>query len=312
METRANHVWVGVVTLTLVALLAGFAIWVARLERGDRLLYDIYFRQSVDGLGKGTDVSYAGVPAGQVTEIELWKNDPGFVRVRVALNPHIPILQGTTAAIQGSFTGVSAIQLSGGVKGAPLITAIGPDGVPVIPTTRTGLGALLYSAPVLMEKLNTLADQLSVVLSDDNQSKLASILDNTNRLTRGLADTTPQMKAALADLHTTLAQATQTLATLQQAGTSVNEILGPNGVSLASQLRATLKAAQGAADALQAEVNDTRPATQRLAQSTLPQAEAALHELRASARALREMSEKLDDDGAAAVLRGQKLPEYKP
>jgi hypothetical protein len=86
-------------------------------RQGKAGLYDIYFPQSVDGLAKGSAVSYAGVPAGQIKQIELWKRDPSYVRVRIEVDDHIPILEGTTATIQGSFTGVSNIQLAGGVKG---------------------------------------------------------------------------------------------------------------------------------------------------------------------------------------------------
>ena len=312
METRANYVWVGAVTLGLIALVLGFAVWVARLGERDRQPFDIYFRQSVDGLAKGAEVSYAGVPAGQVSRIELWKQDPGLVRVRVLLGPHIPILQGTTASIQSGFTGVSNIQLSGGVKGAPPITGPGPDGVPVIPTKRSGLGALLSSAPEMLEKLAGLTDRLNDVLSDTNQKQLSGILVNTNRFTRGLADGTPQMRATLTDLHATLAQAQQTLTAFQQVAASANDQLGPGGNSLASQLRGTLKSAQSAADTLQAELAVAKPATQTLTQSTLPQAEAALRELRATSRALRDITEKIDEHGAGALVGGDKLPEYKP
>lgn len=35
METRANHIWVGAITLVLLALVAGFVIWISRLSEGD-------------------------------------------------------------------------------------------------------------------------------------------------------------------------------------------------------------------------------------------------------------------------------------
>ena len=63
METRANHVWVGAVTLVLLALLAGFIIWLAGLNKGEQNEYDIFFKQSVAGLAKGSEVTFAGVPA---------------------------------------------------------------------------------------------------------------------------------------------------------------------------------------------------------------------------------------------------------
>ena len=99
METRANFVWVGAATLVLLVLVAGFTVWIAKLGQGSRDAYDIYFRQSVDGLTRGAEVSYAGVAAGQVTQIEVWPQDPSVVRVRIAVNQKIPILQGTTATI---------------------------------------------------------------------------------------------------------------------------------------------------------------------------------------------------------------------
>ena len=101
METRANYVWVGAISLLLLGLLAVFIVWLAQLGTADRKDYDIFFEQSVGGLANGSEVTFKGVPAGQVTQIELWRQNPEFVRVRVSLEDDIPILQGTTASISG-------------------------------------------------------------------------------------------------------------------------------------------------------------------------------------------------------------------
>ena len=296
----------------MLLLVALSAVWLARLGRGDQQLYDIYFRQSVDGLARGSEVSYAGVPAGQIKQIELWKKDPGFVRVRVAIDERIPILAGTTATIQGSFTGVSTIQLNGGVKGAPEISQPGPDGVAVIPTKRSGLGELLSNAPMLLDRLSTLTEKLTNVLSDQNQKSVTNILANADRLTRNLADASPQVKSTLAELQLTLQQATQTLAEFQKVAGTANKALDDNGPSRARQLHDTLKSAQAAADSLQALANDARPATRKLSETTLPEAEAAIRDLRATSRALRDVTEKIDNQGVGAVLGKPKLPDYKP
>ncbi|HSM53952.1 MAG TPA: MCE family protein, partial [Erythrobacter sp.] len=42
METRANHLWVGAVTLLLLAALAAFIVWIARLGEGQQNDYDIF------------------------------------------------------------------------------------------------------------------------------------------------------------------------------------------------------------------------------------------------------------------------------
>ncbi|MBK6800529.1 MlaD family protein [Novosphingobium sp.] len=312
METRANNVWVGAVTLALLAVVAIVVIWIARLGEGDQRSYDIFFKQSVDGLANGSSVSFSGVPVGQVKEIELWRKDPGFVRVRIAVNDDVPILIGTTATLQGSFTGSSAVQLEGAQRGAPPITEIGPEGVPVIPTKRGGLGELLNSAPVLLERLATLTERLTMLTSDKNQKSIENILANTDRLTGNLANASPQVQTTLAELQGTLVQARTTLASFDKLVNSTDQLVNSDGQALARQLRGTLKSAQGAADELQLVLKDARPAASQLNQTTIPAAEAAIRDLRATTRALRDLTEKVNDEGAGALIGGQKLPDYKP
>ncbi|MEJ6008305.1 MlaD family protein [Novosphingobium aquae] len=314
METRANHVWVGAVTLFLLAVVAAFVIWIAQLGKGDRQEYDIFFKQSVDGLTSGTTINYAGVPAGQIADIELWPADPSFVRVRIEVDKKVKILQGTTATIQGSFTGTSTIQLNGGIRGAAPITepGPGPGRVPVIPTKRGGLGELLSNAPMLIERLATVTERLNTLLSDENQRSIKGILANTDKLTANLADASPQVKGTLAELQVTLKQASATLASFEQVAGSANTLLGSDGQSLARQLRETLGSAKLAADSLQGALSEARPGLNQLSESTLPQAEAAIRDLRATTKALRGVTEKIDEQGAGALLGGQKLPDYKP
>jgi phospholipid/cholesterol/gamma-HCH transport system substrate-binding protein len=312
METRANHVWVGAVTLALLAAIVGFVIWIARINEGSQNEYDIFFKQSVDGLAKGSQVTFSGVPAGQIASIELWPKDPSFVRVRIKIDHKVPILLGTTATIQGSFTGVSNVQLEGAVKGAAPLTEPGPEGVPVIPTRRGGLGALLSNAPLLLERLATLTERLTLLLSDKNQQEISGILENTNRMTAKLADASPQVERTMAELQITLRQATTTLAAFEQTANKANGFLDDQGEPLAKQLRQTLVSAQKAAESLQSTLDDAHPAVNQLSQTTLPAAEAAIRDLRATTRALRNATEKVGNGGAGSLIGGDKLPDYKP
>lgn len=315
METRANYVWVGAVTLAVLAALALFIVWIARWGEGAQKDYDIFFKESVSGLANGSQVSFAGVPVGQVSQIVLWDKDPEFVRVRISVKEDVPILVGTTATIQGSFTGVSTILLDGARSGAPAIscdTTACTEGVPIIPPKLGGVNALLSNAPLLLERLATLTERLTQLLDEENQGEIAGILANTNRMTADLAQTAPQFERTMAELQVTLREASEALDQFEKVTASTDRLLNQEGAQLADQLRTTLKQAGDASEELQGVLAEARPATKQLTESTLPAAEATLRDLRATSKALREVTEKIDEKGAGALLEGQPLPEYEP
>ena len=312
METRANHVWVGAVSLVLLAALAVFIVWLAGWGASDRKQYDIFFPQAVEGLTEGSQVSFSGVPVGKVDDMNLWEKDPQFVQVRISVDNEVPILRGTTATVLGSFTGVSTIQLDGARRGQPPITRPGRDGVPEIQPKAGGLGAILSSAPQLLENLSNLTERLTEVLNPRNQRSIEGILANTDRMTGELADAAPKIEAVLGELELTLAQATETLDQFETTLGTTDRLLNRDGASTMQELRRTLTAARGAAEALEVAMNDVRPAARQMSESTLPAAEAALRDLRKTTAALREVTESLETGGAGSLIGGQKLPDYKP
>ena len=315
METRANHVWVGVVTLVLLAAAALFFVWLARLGNSDRKDYDIFFQQSVGGLAKGSQVSFAGVPVGLVSEIALWERDPEYVRVRIKVEDDVPILVGTQASISFSFTGVSTLNLDGARRGAPPITCettACPEGVPVIPPAGGAIEEILSSAPLLLERLATLTDRLTRVLDDENQESISGILANTDRMSAQLADASPQIEGTLKELQGTLAQSTKTLAAFEGTLTSADALLANEGTTLAADMRETLQSARAAADSLKSTLDNVEPMTQQLQRDTLPAANATLRDLRRTSATLRDLTERIETDGAGSILGGQKLPDYEP
>lgn len=319
METRSNHIWVGSIVLGLLAMVIIAAFWFSRIGDGDQKEYDIFFKQSVNGLAKGSSVTFAGVPSGQIERIELWKKDPSFVRVRIAVKEDVPILQGTTATIQGvGFTGVSEIQLDGAVKGAPPIAcpptnveAECPEGVPVIPTKPGALGELLNNAPLLLERLSTLTERLTELLSDRNQASIARILDNVEKLTGSLAERSPEIAATLAQTKIAIEQAGNAAEEIGKLAGTTNELLDKEGRPLIRDLQQTVKSARSSMENLDAALSEARPGLHTLSTRTMPEIDLLVRDLRAMTRSLSAISEKLDQQGAGALVGSPKLPDYK-
>lgn len=312
METRSNHVLVGSVVLILLIATAIFTIWLARVSDTEQKVYDIFFKQSVEGLARGSAVSFSGVPAGTVEEIKIWKDDPDFIRVRIAVNEDVPILLGTTASIQGSFTGVSTLLLQGAKKGAPPITQVGPAGAPVIPTRAGGLGALLNSAPQLLERLSTLTERLTQLLNDRNQQSIGNILNNVDRLSDSLADRGPEIAATIAETRVAIQQAGNAAEQIGKLAGTTNSLLDEQGRPLVTELRQTVARARSSMDSLDAVLNDARPGVQAFSKQTLPEVGLLVRDLREMAEALSGVAERLNRGGAGGLIGSQKLPDYEP
>lgn len=321
MEARANHLWVGTVTLLLLVGLAAGIVWMAQLRQGPNEEYDILYAQSVGGLSKGSQVSFSGVPVGQVTDIVV--SNPQFVRVRIRVEEEVPILVGTTATIQSSFTGGASILLEGARSDKnPRVSCKNSDctyGKPIIPAGQGVLGKITADAPLILERLATVTERLNQILDDDNQAALKNILQNTDRLSGELANAAPRLDNTFAELENALREAGQALDAFEKATATTDRILNQEGQALAAELRGTLKSANAAAASLSATLEDTRPAARALRTETMPALTSALDDIRATSESLRSTSqslrsvtERIDNQGLGGVVGAPALPDYEP
>jgi phospholipid/cholesterol/gamma-HCH transport system substrate-binding protein len=319
METKSNYILVGVITVALLAALVGFTVWLARFNDGAQKEYDIFFPQ-VNGLTKGTSVSFSGVPVGQIEEIKLWEPDPEYVRVRIKIDQSTPILQGTVATVGGvGFTGVSEILLDGAVKGAPPITcpkekpeASCPAGAPVIPVKPGALGELLNNAPLLLERLSTLTERLTNILSDKNQESLQKTLANIESLTGTLAQQSPQLGDAITDTQTTVRKFGVAADNISSLTGTANGMLEGEGKATIAEIKNTLANANASIAALEKTLKAAQPGVDNFSNNTVPQINALTRDLREASKSLKGITERLDQEGATSLLGSPQLPDYKP
>ena len=312
METRSNYVMVGAVTLALLVGVLFFIVWLAGFNTKKENCYDIYF-PAVSGINKGSNVTFSGVPVGDVTKISLLPKNPGFVWVRIEVDNGTPILEGTTAQIQSiSLTGANEIQLNGAVKGAPPIDHMGPQGCPVIPASTSGLSALLNSAPQLLNRIQTLTERLSELLSDKNQNAISDILENLDHTTRALSSRSNDLAGAITDARVALQNAGVAAQRVSALADNTNALVSNQGRPAVENLNKAITSVQHAADNLDAVISDARPGIQNFSKSTLPQLNQTVQQMRGLAQSLQQVSDRVNQQGIGGSLGPKQLPDYKP
>jgi phospholipid/cholesterol/gamma-HCH transport system substrate-binding protein len=327
METRSNQVLVGSITLGLLAALVIFVVWLSQVSGGGDKKFDIFFQQSVEGLAKGSSVTFSGVPVGQIESINLVPASPQFVRVRITVNEETPVLEGSTATIRGvGFTGVSQIQIDPPPapaqgqqprRGNPIrcpeqnAQSECPYGVPVLPVRPGALTSLLNTAPELLERVSTLTERLTELLSDRNQESIAGILDNLEQVSRSLAERGPEIAATLAEARVAIRQAGDAADRIGQLATATTTLVDRDGRPLINDLRRTLRSAQSSMAQLEGAIGDARPGIQAFTNQTLPEVGQLMRDLRETSESLREITERLNQRGIGGVISGQRLPDYR-
>jgi phospholipid/cholesterol/gamma-HCH transport system substrate-binding protein len=329
MENRSNQIIVGSVVLGLMVGLIFFLIWLSKPQQEGRKSYDILFTQSVGGLAKGAQVTYTGVPVGQVDLVELDELNPEVIHVKITINDTVPVLaptpesvarnepDGTTASLaQVGFTGPVQVELNTPRSLArgqrQPVTVASRYGDPLIPPRPGGFAAILNNAPEVLEQFRQLAGRLTDFFSARNQESIALILENVQELTRSLGDRGPEIAATLAEARTTLRKAGESIERFGQLAGTTDRLLNQQAPQTLAELRRTLQAAQGSLEALQTTISAARPGIQTFSERTLPDVSALLRDMRQTSESLRNVTERLEQRGIGGLIGSETLPDYRP
>ena len=149
METRANYIAVGLMTLVAIVAAFFFIYWAGNYEGGDdRRALNVRIVGSVSGLAVGSAVQFNGIDVGRVTALGLDQSDPRFVIVSTSIDPDVPVRSDTRASIGvRGLSGGAFVQLEGGSPNAAgLLTRETPGAVPLIEGDPSTLNELIDSA----------------------------------------------------------------------------------------------------------------------------------------------------------------------
>ncbi len=188
METRANYVLIGAFTILGFIGLIAFSLWFARVELDKQFAYyDVKFT-SVSGLARASDVRFAGLPVGQVTQVRLSPDNDGTILVRLEVAQNTPVRAGSVATIESQgVTGVSYVGISAGEVREPLLRDVSDQVIPQIEAGRSMLQSLSEDAPELVTEVLNIVRDLRGLISDENVDRVDNILVNVETASEGFA-----------------------------------------------------------------------------------------------------------------------------
>ncbi len=306
METRANHVLIGLFTILVCVLGLLFALWAANYAANrDWDEYEVVFTEAVTGLGTGGIVQYNGINVGEVRRLSLDPKDPRKVIARIRLTADTPVKIDTKAKLAFvGLTGVAQIQLSGGLPESPRLLPTEDQKIPIIPTQPSALQNIAEAA-------NDIVERLRVVLSDQNLSRISDTLANLDTLSTGLANDKEGVTALLKDLRSVSAQLNVTLVKAQGSLDSIHSGVQdlPQVMKRLDRTLAQFESVGANADKLIAE---NREPIGGFTQDGLSQVGPTLAELRVLLQDLRKVVSGLDRNPGGYITGRNRPEEFKP
>ncbi|MDX2482647.1 MAG: MlaD family protein [Pseudodonghicola sp.] len=251
METKANFVLIGTVTVLGVLGLLGLLVWFSKIEIDRQYAwYEVLF-ESVSGLGMAGDVRYNGLSVGRVIALDLDGDDPSKVRVRIEVTADTPIKTDTTAQLNSQgVTGVAFVSLSGGSPDAALLrNADDATDVPLIPSERSVIQALTEDAPDMVAEAVGAIKEIRSFLGTENQDSVANILKNLESASGNLetalsdfSDISRTVSDGTAEISKFTGRLDEIGVTVQTSLLKINETLDVAKVAIA-EIEPTMKSA---------------------------------------------------------------------
>ena len=191
METRAHYVAVGAFVLAVIFLAFVAVLWLGRAEFAQETKrYYIYFRGSVAGLSKGSQVQYNGIPVGRVIDIRVDPTNLEQIQVTVEIDTSIVNIKSDAQAFLEAniLNGIATVQIRGGTREASDLVPRPGHKYAVITAGRSELEEVKASLPELVADLKAAAHRLNDLLDENNRRAVSDTLQNVRSITGALVE----------------------------------------------------------------------------------------------------------------------------
>ncbi len=158
----------GVVLLAgSIAVLAGLSLWDTRHR------YTVRYQDSVSGLEPSAAVKYQGLRIGNVEDMRIAPDDPSRIEVTLAIDPAVRLYPGAMARLDANgLTGLKSINvINGDPRGPPL--KAGSE----LTAGSSAIDEITNKAAEIARRLEVVATQLSLFMSEENRVRIEKLLD---------------------------------------------------------------------------------------------------------------------------------------
>ena len=313
METRAHYVAVGTFVLAVIFLAFVAVLWLGRTEFGEQARrYYIFFRGSVAGLNKGSQVQYNGIPVGQVVDIRV---DPGNleqIQVTAEIDTSIVDIKSDARAFLETniLNGIATIQIRGGTREASDLVPETGHKYPVIKSGRSELEEVKASLPELVADLKEAAHGVNALLDENNRRAVAETLQNVRTITAAFVEPSKKLTEVVDNANNAVVQLRTFFQDLDESYTDKGGLKDQLSQTLADADRLA-KNLNEASRQLQLVLQENRPGIRNFTQSTLTQVSDLVTDLqRFVVGATRFVSEM--ERNPTRLLFGERREGYRP
>ncbi|MEO0381919.1 MAG: MlaD family protein [Pseudomonadota bacterium] len=236
METRANHIVIGLFALAVIAAGMAFIYWVAEIGGQENTAEVIFqFNGPVNGLSAGSPVLFNGIQVGEVRTLSLNPNNPQEALALAVVEGDTPIRTDTDASLGiTGITGTAFVALRGGSMDEPAV--LDPDTPVIIEAQVSAVQDLIDGARNVLgradDAMQTIENFLLVnepfitqTIADINEvtSAVASQSDNIELLMEGVGSIASEISGLSGRLEGIIAGSEQLIAAVDPE--SVSEVV---------------------------------------------------------------------------------------
>jgi phospholipid/cholesterol/gamma-HCH transport system substrate-binding protein len=305
METEGRYTLVGVLVVSVVALMTLAIVWLGgAVTQVGYQTYTIYFKQqSLDGLAIGSPVKMRGIKVGVVHSYRFAVGGDEAVSVTARIDDGVPVHTGAEAYIKRNLvTGIASVEINNGPSDNPLLTDVPQgEGYPVIAEgssdidkVATAVSQLAVDGAQVLKRMNTL-------LSDENQRSISETLANLNELSGHLAANKQRLDAAVQGIRDASDEFRRAGASLGQAATRTEGTVA----SVGQNADVALKEATLAMQKLQQDAALISAQIQQLTETSTLELTNVSRDVRTSADTLTTTGQRLSNPRAILFGPGQ-------